>query len=80
MENGLCIRIYSNACAILAVWKEEGWIESKLVENTSLNQVTLELQMKKETRTIVFTGLLKINVNREMVIDNEKIRKVESDF
>lgn len=34
---------------ILAVWKEEGWIEPKLVENTSLNQVTLELQMKKET-------------------------------
>lgn len=34
---------------ILAVWKEEGWIEPRLVENTSLNQVTLELQMKKET-------------------------------
>lgn len=30
---------------ILAVWKEEGWIEPKLVENTSLNQVTLELCM-----------------------------------
>ena len=33
---------------ILATWKKEGWIEPKLVENTSLNQVTLELQMKKE--------------------------------
>lgn len=30
---------------ILAVWKEEGWIEPKLVENTTLNQVTLELCM-----------------------------------
>ena len=30
---------------ILATWKKEGWIEPKLVENTSLNQVTLELCM-----------------------------------
>lgn len=30
---------------ILAVWKEEGWIEPELVENTTLNQVTLELCM-----------------------------------
>lgn len=33
---------------ILATWRAEGWIEPRLVENTSLNQVTLELQMKKE--------------------------------
>lgn len=25
---------------ILATWKAEGWIEPKLIENTSLNQVT----------------------------------------
>ena len=30
---------------ILATWEKEGWIEPKLVENTSLNQVTLELCM-----------------------------------
>lgn len=30
---------------ILATWEAEGWIEPKLVENTSLNQVTLELCM-----------------------------------
>ncbi len=30
---------------ILATWKAEGWIEPKLVENTGLNQVTLELCM-----------------------------------
>ena len=33
---------------ILATWKKEGWIEPELVENTTLNQVTLVLQMKKE--------------------------------
>ena len=33
---------------ILATWRAEGWIEPRLVENTSLNQVTLELQMKKD--------------------------------
>ena len=30
---------------ILATWEAEGWIEPKLVENTGLNQVTLELCM-----------------------------------
>jgi len=30
---------------ILATWEAEGWIEPKLVENTSLNQVMLELCM-----------------------------------
>lgn len=30
---------------ILATWKKEGWMEPKLVENTVLNQVTLELFM-----------------------------------
>lgn len=30
---------------ILATWEAEGWIEPKLVENTNLNQVTLELCM-----------------------------------
>ena len=30
---------------ILATWEAEGWIEPRLVENTSLNQVTLELCM-----------------------------------
>lgn len=30
---------------ILATWEAEGWIEPKLVENTILNQVTLELCM-----------------------------------
>lgn len=33
---------------ILATWEEEGWIQPELVENTTLNQVTLVLQMKKE--------------------------------
>ena len=31
--------------SILAAWKEEGWVKSELVENTSLNQVTLYLRM-----------------------------------
>ena len=31
--------------SILAAWKEEGWIKPELVENTSLNQVTLYLRM-----------------------------------
>lgn len=30
---------------ILATWESEGWIEPELVENTSLNQVTLVLRM-----------------------------------
>ena len=30
---------------ILATWEAEGWLEPKLVEYTSLNQVTLELCM-----------------------------------
>ena len=33
---------------ILSVWETEGWIEPKLVENTTLNQVTLILEMEKE--------------------------------
>ena len=33
---------------ILATWEEEGWIQPEFVENTTLNQVTLVLQMKKE--------------------------------
>ncbi len=33
---------------ILATWEAEGWMKPRLIENTSLNQVTLELQMKKE--------------------------------
>lgn len=37
---------------ILATWEAEGWIEPKLVENTSLNQVTLTLQMKKEVTVV----------------------------
>ena len=31
--------------SILAAWKEEGWLKPELVENTSLNQVTLYLRM-----------------------------------
>ena len=31
--------------SILAAWKEEGWVKPELVENTSLNQVTLYLRM-----------------------------------
>ena len=31
--------------AILAAWKEEGWIEPELKEDTRLNQVTLILKM-----------------------------------
>lgn len=34
---------------ILATREAEGWIEPELIENTSLNQVTLILQMRKET-------------------------------
>lgn len=34
---------------ILATWEAEGWIRPELVENTVLNQVTLELQMKKDS-------------------------------
>ena len=33
---------------ILATWRKEGWSEPEFVENTTLNQVTLVLQMKKE--------------------------------
>ena len=33
---------------ILATWEAEGWPQPELVENTSLNQVTLILKMKKE--------------------------------
>ena len=33
---------------ILATWEAEGWIQPELVENTSLNQVTLILKMEKE--------------------------------
>ncbi len=33
--------------AILAAWKNEGWIEPELVEDTELNQVTLVLRMEK---------------------------------
>lgn len=31
--------------AILAAWKNEGWIEPELMENAKLNQVTLTLKM-----------------------------------
>ena len=31
--------------SILATWKEEGWIKPELIEDTSLNQVTLYLKM-----------------------------------
>jgi predicted HTH transcriptional regulator len=34
---------------ILATWEAEGWIRPELVENTVLNQVTLALQMKKDS-------------------------------
>lgn len=33
---------------ILAAWEKEGWVKPELVENTTLNQVTLVLQMKNE--------------------------------
>lgn len=33
---------------ILATWEAEGWTQPELVENTSLNQVTLILNMEKE--------------------------------
>lgn len=31
--------------SILATWKEEGWVEPELIEDTNLNQVTLVLKM-----------------------------------
>ena len=43
---------------ILATWRAEGWIEPKLVENTSLNQVTLELQMKKAENENVIENVI----------------------
>ena len=38
--------------AILATWGSEGWIRPELLENTVLNQVTLELKMLKDENVI----------------------------
>lgn len=39
---------------ILATWEAEGWIEPELVENTSLNQVTLVLKMiNSENKNVI---------------------------
>ena len=37
--------------AILATWKSEGWIKPELVEDTTLNQVTLTLKMIPITKS-----------------------------
>lgn len=38
----------SGFLSILATWKEEGWTKPELIEDTSLNQVTLYLKMISE--------------------------------
>ena len=34
---------------ILNTWKEEGWVQPELIEDTILNQVILVLKMEEET-------------------------------
>lgn len=46
---------------ILATWEAEGWIEPKLIENTGLNQVTLELKMIKEENENVIENVIEIS-------------------
>ena len=49
---------------ILATWEAEGWIEPKLVENTCLNQVTLELKMLKAENENVIENVIEISEMR----------------
>lgn len=46
---------------ILATREAEWWIEPKLVENTSLNQVTLELKMIKGENENVIENVIEIS-------------------
>ena len=49
---------------ILTTWEAEGWIEPKLVENTGLNQVTLELEMTKSESENVIENVIEISEKR----------------
>lgn len=76
---------------ILATWKSEGWTEPKLIENTSLNQVTLILRMMPawlmklqnleaqivEKLNTSPEQLKAIKENLEKAIDNVSIPKTE---
>ena len=60
---------------ILATWRAEGWIEPRLVENTSLNQVTLELQMKKAEKENVIENVIEISEKQLQEIISEYSKK-----
>ena len=60
---------------ILATWRAEGWIEPRLVENTSLNQVTLELQMKKTENENVIENVIEISEKQLQEIIPEYSKK-----
>lgn len=60
---------------ILATWRAEGWIEPRLVENTSLNQVTLELQMKKAENENVIENVIEISEKQLQEIIPEYSKK-----
>ncbi len=63
---------------ILATWEAQGWIEPKLVENTGLNQVTLELCMMP-------AWLLKLQELENQIIEKtsaspEQLRIIQKNF
>ena len=60
---------------ILATWRAEGWIEPRLVENTSLNQVTLELQMKKAENENIIENVIEISEKQLQEIIPEYSKK-----
>lgn len=58
---------------ILNVWKSEGWVEPQLIEDTSLNQVTLVMKMERKTDENVVQNVIEISENPSISIDKLRI-------
>jgi predicted HTH transcriptional regulator len=63
---------------ILSVWKENGWIKPRLVEDTELNQVTLYLNMKMADDENVIENVIQKyeNITEDFINVMEKPKKV----
>lgn len=61
---------------ILDVWRKEGWVEPKLIEDTNLNQVTLVMKMEKESAENVIENV----VENVIEISEEKIKELMPEY
>lgn len=61
---------------ILSVWKDNGWLEPELIENTILNQVTLYLKMEEDQDENVIENVME-NV---IEISEKKIKELLPEY